>query len=418
MHVGWFSGLGRGLRWQDAADVLVLTFLFSRAYLLLRRTVAIQIAFVLVTLLATSWVASHLGLILTSYLLSTVSAVGAIVIVVVFQHEIRRGLGRVSPLRWLTVRQVDKVTDDVPVMVAEAAFALAARGKGALMVLARRDWLGEQITAGIPIDSRLSSPLLQAIFTASSSLHDGAVLIKGGRLVLAGVILPLAADTGNPEHGTRHRAAAGLARLSDAVVVCVSEEQGTVCLAHDQQIDELRDANQLRGVLDQMGLGRRPEVAQPRRGAARLGGLPAHLAIFAGVLVAWGAVALDRSHAVGRVVPLEIRGVSDRWLFDPPRYNSVAIELRGSQRELSLIEPDAVSAFVDLSGASAGPRVFRVQTTAPAGIEVVSTTPSTVLLLIRPRSPPAPTPGPLGSGAAQERARPSRVADTGARPHH
>src|SRR5215471_10907612 len=96
------SMLARGLRWQDAVDILLLTILFSRLYVWLRRTVAAQIALGLLTLVVAWWIASHLGLILTSYLLSAVGAVATVVIVVVFQHEIRQGLPRVSPLRWLT----------------------------------------------------------------------------------------------------------------------------------------------------------------------------------------------------------------------------------------------------------------------------------------------------------------------------
>src|SRR5581483_6086968 len=102
----------------------------------------------------------------------------------------------------------------------------------------------------------------------------------------------------------------------------------------------------------------------------------------------WAAVALDRSHAVARVVPLEIRNVGEGVGFDPPRYTSVSVELRSSRRELERMPEEAISAFVDLSGAAPGLRVFRVQTYAPAGIEVVSASPAFIQLQLRPRSAP------------------------------
>ena len=128
--------------------------------------------------------------------------------------------------------------------------------------------------------------------------------------------------------------------------------------------------------------------------------------IFGGVLTAWAALALDRSHAIMRVVPLEIRGVSDGLAFDPPRYASVAVELRSSRRELEVLPPDAVGAFVDLSGTSVGLHTYRIVTTAPAGIEVVSETPSSVQMQIRPRVPINLPPGVTATGDPQT---PSRV---------
>ncbi len=127
------------LRWQDIADVLLLTLVFSRLYVWLRHTVAVQIAFGLFTLVVASWMADHLGLILTSYLLSAVGAAATIVIVIVFQHEIRQGLSRVSLLRWVTERRGARPADSLAATIAQAAFSLARRRKGALMVIPRRD---------------------------------------------------------------------------------------------------------------------------------------------------------------------------------------------------------------------------------------------------------------------------------------
>ena len=403
MHRVALSALTHGLRWQDAVDVLVLTALFSWAYRWLRRTIAVQVAFGLMTLLAVSWIASHLGLILTSYLLSAVSAVATMVVVVVFQHEIRRGLTRVSPLRWLTRRTAGHAFDNTDAIVAKAAFALAARRKGALVVLPRHDSVFDLATPGTLVDARLSAVMIETIFTSASPLHDGAVVIAADRVARAGVVLPLATETQDASFGTRHRAAIGLAQASDALIVCVSEEHGTVHVAVGNAMTVMRDEAHLRATLARA----RPEaqsvvLERGVRGRPRLANLWPHLVIFGGVLSAWAALALDRSQAIARIVPLEIRGVSDRLVFDPPRYTSVAVELRSSRRELEVLPPDAVVSFVDLSGTTVGPHTFRIVTTAPAGIEIVSETPSSMQMEIRSRVPSDPSSAPRAGAQARD----------------
>ena len=116
------------------------------------------------------------------------------------------------------------------------------------------------------------------------------------------------------------------------------------------------------------------------------------MVIFAGVVAAWAAMALDRSHAVARIVPLEVRGVSDGLAFDPPPYSSIAVELRSSRRELELLGRNAVEAYVDLSGSAVGSRTYPVLTRAPAGIEVASSTPASIQMVIRPRNAPGTSP--------------------------
>ncbi len=403
------STIAHSIRWQDAVDVLVLTLLFSRLYTWLKHTVAVQIAFGLFTLVLASWVANHFGLILTSYLLSAVGAVTTVVIAIVFQHEIRQGLTRVSALRWLTERRGQRIAGSMATTVAEAAFSLARRGKGALIVIPRRDSVAEHLTAGTAIEGRLSSALIEAIFTSTSSLHDGAIVVGRNRLSRAGVILPLATDSAAADSdgdlGTRHRAALGLTDNCDALVVCVSEERGAVSLVHGETLQVLADEAALVGALARLGVigGLSKAEARQLRPPFRLRQLGPHLVILAIVVVGWAAMALDRSHAVARVLPLEIRGVGEGVAFDPPRFASVVVELRGSRRELEALPVDGAAAFIDLSGATPGPRFFRVQTNAPAGIEVVNTSPASIQLQLRPRGAPSThddLPPPVGAAPA------------------
>jgi diadenylate cyclase len=387
MHDLTASSLLRTLRWQDAVDVFLLTLLFSWAYRRLRKTVAIQVALGLLTLVAVSWLANQIGLILTSYLLSAVSAVATLLVVVVFQHEIRHGLSRVNPLRWLGRHREHAGAFDARNTVARAAFSLAERKKGALIVISRGDALAAHITDGVALDARLSIPLIEAVFTSTSPLHDGAILISDERVLRASVVLPLATGSDDTSHGTRHRAARGLAQVTDALVVCVSEEHGTVALAFGDRLETVESEDQLRATLRRLWTLNLHRDPSHRQGFS-LRSLLIHVALFVSVAGAWSVLALDRSHVMAKVAPLEIRGIADGLTFDPLRYTSVVLDLRGSRRELARLPASAVQAYVDLSRTSPGLHTFRVQTELPPGIEVANATPASVDLRIRARAVP------------------------------
>ncbi len=381
------SSLLHSLRWQDVVDIAVLTLILSGTYRLIRRTVAVQVALALLILVVGSWLANYLGLILVSYLLSGISAVAAITIVVLFQSEIRRALGRMNPSRWFGRGRDTGNRLDSGAIVAEAAFSFAERKKGALMVIPRWDQVFDHVTAGTVVEARISVALIDAIFTSTSPLHDGAVVLREGRVLRAGVVLPLASETPDPRHGTRHRAALGLARATDALVICVSEERGTVSLAHDDVLEEMANKAQLRSALQLLGdtSTRRDRVRSATKRSTMASVLP-NLAIFLGVVGAWAALTLDRSHVITRVVPLEIRGVTDTIAVDPPRQNSVAVELRSSRRQLERLPPGAIEAYVELGSSSLGTRSYRIHARAPAGIEITGFFPDTVQVSARARS--------------------------------
>jgi diadenylate cyclase len=388
---GLAARLLHDLRWQDVVDILLLTALFSIIYRLIRRTVAVQVALALLILMAGSWGAREMGLILTSHLLSAVGAVAAIAIVVLFQVEIRRTLTHLNPTRWWRRGPAKGNRLDESAIIAEAAFALAARKKGALIMIPRWDPLVDHVTAGTAIDARVSAPLIETIFTSTSPLHDGAVVIRDGKLQRAGAVLPLATEQADPSHGTRHRAALGLAQVTDALVVCVSEEHGTVSLAHDDQLESAPDKAQLRRDLQLLGT---TGTARARPSSAGLGTrlkpLVPHLVILVGVLSAWATLTLDRSSVVTRTIPLEIRGVDDGVILDPPRQSRIAVELRSSRRELERLPPSAVEAYVELARNPIGTHTYRVRTRAPAGIEITSFTPDSVQITARPATAGTP----------------------------
>lgn len=230
-------------RWQDVVDVLIVAYMIYRTALLIRGTRTMQMVFGL-GIIGIAFVGSQLiGLFTLNWLLNNFLGSLIIILVVIFQSDIRRaltGVGArsffVAPKRGVGIAQE----------LASSAEWLSARRIGALIVVEREVGLQDVADTGRLIDGRVSPELLETIFMRGSPLHDGAIIIKGDRIVAAGCLLPL---TTNPnvslKLGTRHRAAIGLTEDNDAVVVVVSEEDGTISLAHQGELQRGLQVDQL-----------------------------------------------------------------------------------------------------------------------------------------------------------------------------
>lgn len=227
---------------------LLIYWLFS----LIRGTRAVRLVIGVISLYAVYGLAQVLGLQLLSQILQTGAVVGLLALVVVFQPELRRALeriGRVGSLGWLWSGSHHAV-EHVAAEVARAAAKLSAERVGALIVLERETGLQDAAESGVMLHADLSADLLDTIFTPRTALHDGAVLIRGDEIVAAGVMLPLAETTLSVERlGTRHRAALGISEQTDAVVVVVSEESGTIALVERARIVRNLDEERLRAAL-------------------------------------------------------------------------------------------------------------------------------------------------------------------------
>jgi uncharacterized protein (TIGR00159 family) len=253
---------------RDTIDILLVAAGIYWLLLLIRGTRAIQILVGLIVLLALSLASelfqlAALGLILERFLESAV-----LIIVILFQNDIRRALARVGRgfFPSFSAEQELQVVEEI----VRAAGSLSQRRHGALIVLERESNLGDLIGAGQPIDARISKELLTSIFQNSSPLHDGAVVVQEGRVSSAGCILPLTLRTDLPEGlGTRHRAAVGITEETDALVVVVSEETAEISVVLGGEMLRGLDAPRLRVVLrDVLGGERKelPEDAEVRAG--------------------------------------------------------------------------------------------------------------------------------------------------------
>lgn len=233
---------------RDTIDIALVTLAVYWLLLLIRGTRAVQILIGLLLLLGASLASQAFELTTLQWILDNFLASAVLIIIVLFQADIRRALARVG--RGVFPSVASREDTQVVEEVARAAQALAQRGYGALIVVERETPLSDLIEAGTTIDAAVKRDLLVSLFLPQSPLHDGAVVLQGGRIAQAGCILPLTLRDELPEGlGTRHRAAVGITEESDAVVVVVSEETRALSLVVGGVLAHGLDGARLRDVL-------------------------------------------------------------------------------------------------------------------------------------------------------------------------
>jgi diadenylate cyclase len=272
-------------------DVALTALLIYGFFSLIRDTRAVRLV-IGVTLIYGVYVAAQFfGLQLLSQILQAGAVVGLFALVVVFQPELRRALerlGRVGSLGWILAPGQQGVAERVAAEVAHAATGLAADRHGALIVIERETGLEDTAESGVMLHADLTSELLRTIFMPRSALHDGAVIVRADRVLAAGAVLPLSeASTPHARMGTRHRAALGISEETDALVVVVSEETGSISLVERGRIVRNLDEEKLRVALvtllrlgiarraDTLGLGGRGRARRTRPSFRRSQATPA-----------------------------------------------------------------------------------------------------------------------------------------------
>jgi len=368
------------IRIQDIADILIMTFLLYQLYTWFRGTRAIQVLLGLGVVTLIYFATRFLDLYMTSWVLQELGTVLIVLMVVVFQVEIRQALYRFSLLRHI----LDSRRDDQHSHfqeVAETLFAMASRYTGALLVFQRNDPLDDLVSNGVPLDCEISPQILESIFYNGSPLHDGAVLIRGGRIALASCHLPLSVDPEIPQNlGTRHRAALGLSESCDAVIVVVSEERGEVSLVTSKQLRVMNSTSELISALD--GLLRNdvpaPSISLRERFFSNL--LP-KAAVLLGVCVFWALVTTRQGQITTVTAPVIFHGVPDGLILLRTAPEEVNVQLKS----LSSLSPPPskidLTAELDASDVRDGQTNIRVHNSdfnLPAGLSITAISPTTV----------------------------------------
>lgn len=222
-------------RVMDVVDILVIAFLIYKLIRMVHSTSGARVARSILLLLAATWLTDILHLYTLNWILKSFIEVGIIALVIVFQPELRRvleGFGSRTILHF-SASATNQSLEQAAISATVSACEIMAKERvGVLLVFERQTSLEEYFKTGTLIDARVTEPLLRNLFFKNSPLHDGAVIIRQGRVAAAGCVLPLSKNTHlSSDLGTRHRAGVGMSEASDAVVVIVSEETGTISVA-------------------------------------------------------------------------------------------------------------------------------------------------------------------------------------------
>jgi uncharacterized protein (TIGR00159 family) len=239
------------LRWQDALDIGIVAFAVYWLIRMIRGTRAMQMIIGLVVILLAYVASQMLGLFTLNWMLDNFLGSILVVIIVIFQSDIRRALTQVgrTPLFGIADRiERGQALEEIT----KAVVSLAGKRVGALIVLEREVGLNDYIEVGTALDARVSRELVESVFLPHSPIHDGALVIQKGRVAAARCFLPLSVDMDlSKELGTRHRAAVGLTEETDAVAIVVSEEQGKISFVVDSKVSHDLDGPQVRAALKQ-----------------------------------------------------------------------------------------------------------------------------------------------------------------------
>jgi diadenylate cyclase len=223
------------MQWSDYLDIALVAFLVYKMLPLIRTPNIMRIARTVIALVLVAWITDEMKLYTLHWILSQVLAIGLLAFVVLFQPELRRmldHLGNVQISKFFGISKPVQEMDHVISQTVMACEILSRQKIGALIVFARHQQLEEYFKTGTMIDAQVSEQLLRNIFFKNSPLHDGAMIIRNGRVAAAGCVLPLSESHRlSADLGTRHRAGVGMSEASDAVVVIVSEENGAISVA-------------------------------------------------------------------------------------------------------------------------------------------------------------------------------------------
>ncbi len=220
----------------DVIDISITAYLIYRGMVLLRRSRSAQVAKAIFILMGAMWLSYQFQLNVINFILGKTMELGLLALIIVFQPEIRRFLEKVGSSKLGDMfggREIVPAETEAAISQTVAAYTALSKDKvGALMVFERKDSLDDVLKTGTMLDSNVSSELLKNLFWNKAPLHDGAVVVRAGRIAGAGCILPLSGNVNlSRDLGMRHRAGIGISETSDAVVAIVSEETGSISVA-------------------------------------------------------------------------------------------------------------------------------------------------------------------------------------------
>jgi len=394
------------LRWYHIIDILIMTSILYEGYTWFRGTRAMRVFLGIAFLGLLFLVAKNMGLFLTSWLLGGVWAAALLFVIVIFQVEIRDILERMNPRMPMgLLRGVGQaVRSESREIVAQAVFDMAQRRVGALLVFERNDDIEPLLRSpGTVLNAELSPELIESLFIVGTPLHDGAVYIRGDVVYRAGCVLPLSTARHLPSYyGTRHRAAMGISEESDALVVAVSEERGTVSVFERAVLQVLpRPVQLVEWLTDRLDF---PESYAETRWAA-FKSMCVHnwrpkLVSLTAVLLVWFFLVGKQDTEVGLRVPVVHNNLPSDRTIDDNQVRQVYVRIRGSSELVNLLNRSNLRVAVDLKNNKSMIQqhaITAADINLPLGIELIDVYPSTLWLTLREKPKP-PTEAKKNSG--------------------
>ncbi len=347
------------VRVADVLDVALATVVISLALQWLRRRATHAVAIAVVGSVAIYLVARLLGMYLTLAVFQVGLTVFLLVLVIVFQQDIRYEIERLSVSRLFSRRPVPSDSGRLLGDLTEGVALLADDGIGALIVLKGRQPLDRHTRGGVRADSLLTTPLLHSIFSPTSQGHDGAAVIEKDRLASFGVHLPLSTRLSKvPNGGTRHAAALGLSERTDSLVIVVSEERGSISVADGDELAVIQSADELESRLrdflrHRSTIARRGRSFRSRIGNAALNTFALLIACSLWLVFAFRIETIQQTVAD---VPVEFRNLPDEWRLEQIDPDSVDLKLTGLERAFGQLDPKELKVSLELRDLSDGER--------------------------------------------------------------
>ncbi|MBW2615804.1 MAG: diadenylate cyclase [Deltaproteobacteria bacterium] len=374
--------------WRDVIDILFLTIVAYQLYVWFRGTRALRVLIGLVVLGGVYSLARLWGLFLTTWVFQIFWQVLLILLLILFQSEIRQVLEKVSPLRFLKSRK--RVSRGALAKeLADVAFDLAREKTGALVVLTRDDDPAEFLHAGQTIMALPEPNLIRSIFNHHAPAHDGALILSEGRLTRMGCILPLSEKEDLPEqYGTRHRAALGISERTDAVCLVVSEERGEVSTIVGGKITTWETPGSLTSSLkDWLSL---TEIPGPTfrdffKGAFIQNWGPKSGAL-ALVTIAWLVLASQQVIKTSVIAPVRYTNLQNELVVDRDSTHMVHLTLSGRRKSIKALEDREVRVYLDLGVFSAGTHQIRLSPKnidLPLGVMIDRVTPQDIKIILK-----------------------------------
>lgn len=371
------------MRIQDIADILIMTLLVYQLYFWFRKTRALQVVLGLGSLIVLYVITKNLGLFMISWVLQELGTVIFIVIVVIFQGEIRQALYRFSLLRNFFDKNDESCSLDINGIVA-TLFSLAEKQIGAIIVFERKEKLDDYLLHGVVLDSLVSSQLLASIFENGGPLHDGAVIIKNSRISEASSHLPLSLSSELPQYlGTRHRAALGLTEKTDALVLVISEERGEISYAAVGELKIINSRDELIALLESSVVAASPAL-QKLSLKDRLGKnlIPKFVTLLL-VLVCWLFINARQGGVQAVTAQVKFHNLPENLTLKKDLPAELDVQLKVMSTLFTSSKKLEVAADIDLSDIHEGtnsitvePKAFRL----PLGVSVIKISPAVLAI--------------------------------------